>query len=163
MLTQITERKDKYLLQCGDMWTRLAQREILMLFCKMDKVKELDFRDFSFCDLLVFLKKLLFLSRRSISCWEWPLPAFLGDKYWWFKLGSCAWLRQVCIFFLQSFSVVVLHFELFYFYSTSSFQSACLIGQQGTVKNVAVLKKTAISLHYLSNGHQKWIENLPDR
>ncbi|KAF6735413.1 ER membrane protein complex subunit 1 [Oryzias melastigma] len=80
------------------MWTRLAQREILMLFCKMDK----------------------------------------------------------------SFSVVVLHFELFYFYSTSSFQSACLIGQQGTVKNVAVLKKTAISLHYLSNGHQKWIENLPD-
>ncbi|XP_024148066.1 ER membrane protein complex subunit 1 isoform X1 [Oryzias melastigma] len=45
---------------------------------------------------------------------------------------------------------------------SGSFQSACLIGQQGTVKNVAVLKKTAISLHYLSNGHQKWIENLPD-
>uniref|UniRef100_A0A3P9HHY8 ER membrane protein complex subunit 1 n=1 Tax=Oryzias latipes TaxID=8090 RepID=A0A3P9HHY8_ORYLA len=45
---------------------------------------------------------------------------------------------------------------------SGSFQSTCLVGQQGTVKNVAVLKKTAISLHYLSNGHQKWIENLPD-
>ncbi|XP_061592513.1 ER membrane protein complex subunit 1 [Cololabis saira] len=45
---------------------------------------------------------------------------------------------------------------------SGSFQSACLVGQQGTVKNVAVLKKTAISLHYLSHGHQKWIENLPD-
>ncbi|XP_023812246.1 ER membrane protein complex subunit 1 isoform X1 [Oryzias latipes] len=45
---------------------------------------------------------------------------------------------------------------------SGSFQSTRLVGQQGTVKNVAVLKKTAISLHYLSNGHQKWIENLPD-
>ncbi|XP_041859597.1 ER membrane protein complex subunit 1 isoform X2 [Melanotaenia boesemani] len=45
---------------------------------------------------------------------------------------------------------------------SGSFQSACLVGQQGTVKHVAVLKKTAISLHYLSNGHQKWIENLPE-
>ncbi|XP_068453372.1 ER membrane protein complex subunit 1 [Clinocottus analis] len=45
---------------------------------------------------------------------------------------------------------------------SGSFQSACLVGQQDTVKHVAVLKKTVISLHYLSNGHQKWIENLPD-
>ncbi|KAK5863339.1 hypothetical protein PBY51_000377 [Eleginops maclovinus] len=45
---------------------------------------------------------------------------------------------------------------------SGSFQSACLIGQQDIVKHVAVLKKTAISLHYLSNGHQKWIENLPE-
>uniref|UniRef100_A0A4W6G5T8 ER membrane protein complex subunit 1 n=1 Tax=Lates calcarifer TaxID=8187 RepID=A0A4W6G5T8_LATCA len=45
---------------------------------------------------------------------------------------------------------------------SGSFQSACLVGQQDTVKHVAVLKKTAISLHYLSNGHQKWIENLPE-
>ncbi|XP_008316237.1 ER membrane protein complex subunit 1 isoform X2 [Cynoglossus semilaevis] len=45
---------------------------------------------------------------------------------------------------------------------SGSFQSACLVGQQNTVKQVAVLKKAAISLHYLSNGHQKWIENLPD-
>lgn len=44
-----------------------------------------------------------------------------------------------------------------------SFQAACLSGQQDSVKHVAVLKKTAISLHYLSNGHQKWIENLPER
>uniref|UniRef100_A0A8C9Y5W2 ER membrane protein complex subunit 1 n=1 Tax=Sander lucioperca TaxID=283035 RepID=A0A8C9Y5W2_SANLU len=45
---------------------------------------------------------------------------------------------------------------------SGSFQSACLVGQQDTVKHVAVLKKTIISLHYLSNGHQKWIENLPE-
>uniref|UniRef100_A0A7N6B305 ER membrane protein complex subunit 1 n=1 Tax=Anabas testudineus TaxID=64144 RepID=A0A7N6B305_ANATE len=45
---------------------------------------------------------------------------------------------------------------------SGSFQSACLVGQQDTVKYVAVLKKTAISLHYLSNGHQRWIENLPE-
>ncbi|XP_029994937.1 ER membrane protein complex subunit 1 isoform X2 [Sphaeramia orbicularis] len=45
---------------------------------------------------------------------------------------------------------------------SGSFQSACLVGQQDNVKYVAVLKKTVISLHYLSNGHQKWIENLPD-
>uniref|UniRef100_A0A8C2YXU5 ER membrane protein complex subunit 1 n=1 Tax=Cyclopterus lumpus TaxID=8103 RepID=A0A8C2YXU5_CYCLU len=45
---------------------------------------------------------------------------------------------------------------------SGSFQSACLVGYQDTVKHVAVLKKTVISLHYLSNGHQKWIENLPE-
>uniref|UniRef100_A0AAY5K7B8 ER membrane protein complex subunit 1 n=1 Tax=Esox lucius TaxID=8010 RepID=A0AAY5K7B8_ESOLU len=45
---------------------------------------------------------------------------------------------------------------------TGSFQAACFVGIQDTVKHVAVLKKTAISLHYLSNGHQKWVENLPD-
>ncbi|XP_023188053.1 ER membrane protein complex subunit 1 isoform X1 [Xiphophorus maculatus] len=45
---------------------------------------------------------------------------------------------------------------------TGSFRSACLVGQQGTVKHVAVLKKTVISVHYLSNGHQKWVENLPE-
>lgn len=44
-----------------------------------------------------------------------------------------------------------------------SFQSAAFIGVQDFVKYVAVLKKSAISLHYLSNGHQKWVENLPDR
>ncbi|CDQ94612.1 unnamed protein product [Oncorhynchus mykiss] len=35
-------------------------------------------------------------------------------------------------------------------------------GRCDTVKHVAVLKKAAISLHYLTNGHQKWVENLPD-
>ncbi|XP_043987650.1 ER membrane protein complex subunit 1 isoform X1 [Gambusia affinis] len=45
---------------------------------------------------------------------------------------------------------------------TGSFRSACLVGQQGIVKHVAVLKKTVISAHYLSNGHQKWVENLPE-
>uniref|UniRef100_A0A7N8YIJ1 ER membrane protein complex subunit 1 n=1 Tax=Mastacembelus armatus TaxID=205130 RepID=A0A7N8YIJ1_9TELE len=45
---------------------------------------------------------------------------------------------------------------------SGSFQSACLVGQQDMVKYVTVLKKTSVSLHYLSNGHQKWIENLPE-
>ncbi|MCI4387380.1 hypothetical protein PGIGA_G00073390 [Pangasianodon gigas] len=45
---------------------------------------------------------------------------------------------------------------------TGSFQSAAFVGVQDLVKYVAVLKKSAISLHYLSNGHQKWVENLPD-
>uniref|UniRef100_A0AAZ3PVC6 ER membrane protein complex subunit 1 n=1 Tax=Oncorhynchus tshawytscha TaxID=74940 RepID=A0AAZ3PVC6_ONCTS len=45
---------------------------------------------------------------------------------------------------------------------TGSFQAACFVAIQDTVKLVAVLKKAALSLHYLSNGHQKWVENLPD-
>ncbi|TSM04833.1 ER membrane protein complex subunit 1 [Bagarius yarrelli] len=45
---------------------------------------------------------------------------------------------------------------------TGSFQSAGFVGVQELVKYVAVLKKSALSLHYLSNGHQKWVENLPD-
>ncbi|XP_068601066.1 ER membrane protein complex subunit 1 [Brachionichthys hirsutus] len=45
---------------------------------------------------------------------------------------------------------------------SGSFQAASLIGQQDNVKHVAVLKKNVVSLHYLSNGHQKWIENLPE-
>ncbi|XP_052340531.1 ER membrane protein complex subunit 1-like [Oncorhynchus keta] len=45
---------------------------------------------------------------------------------------------------------------------TGSFQAACFVAVQDTVKHVAVLKKAAISLHYLTNGHQKWVENLPD-
>ncbi|XP_028266310.1 ER membrane protein complex subunit 1 isoform X1 [Parambassis ranga] len=45
---------------------------------------------------------------------------------------------------------------------SGSFQAACLVGLTDTVRHVAVLKKNIISLHYLSNGHQKWIENLPE-
>uniref|UniRef100_A0A803YN11 ER membrane protein complex subunit 1 n=1 Tax=Meleagris gallopavo TaxID=9103 RepID=A0A803YN11_MELGA len=45
---------------------------------------------------------------------------------------------------------------------TGSFQTASLVGLQDAVKYVAVLKKAAISLHYLSNGHQKWVEHLPE-
>ncbi|XP_042739236.1 ER membrane protein complex subunit 1 isoform X2 [Lagopus leucura] len=45
---------------------------------------------------------------------------------------------------------------------TGSFQAASLVGLQDAVKYVAVLKKAAISLHYLSNGHQKWVEHLPE-
>uniref|UniRef100_W5MAJ0 ER membrane protein complex subunit 1 n=1 Tax=Lepisosteus oculatus TaxID=7918 RepID=W5MAJ0_LEPOC len=45
---------------------------------------------------------------------------------------------------------------------TGSFQAATFVGLQDSVKYVAVLKTGAISLHYLSNGHQRWVENLPD-
>ncbi|XP_029689875.1 ER membrane protein complex subunit 1 isoform X1 [Takifugu rubripes] len=45
---------------------------------------------------------------------------------------------------------------------SGSYQAACLVGFQDNVKHVVVLKKAIISLHYLSNGHQKWIENLPE-
>nr|XP_025036490.1 ER membrane protein complex subunit 1 [Pelodiscus sinensis] len=43
-----------------------------------------------------------------------------------------------------------------------SFQMATLVGFQDTVRYLAVLKKNALSLHYLSNGHQKWVEHLPE-
>ncbi|KAF4801416.1 ER membrane protein complex subunit 1 isoform X1 [Turdus rufiventris] len=45
---------------------------------------------------------------------------------------------------------------------TGSFQAAALVGLPEAVKYVAVLKKAALSLHYLSNGHQKWVEHLPE-
>ncbi|KAM6976627.1 ER membrane protein complex subunit 1 [Aplochiton taeniatus] len=45
---------------------------------------------------------------------------------------------------------------------SGSFQSSCFAGVQESVRYVAVLKQTTISLHYLSNGHQKWIENLAE-
>lgn len=45
---------------------------------------------------------------------------------------------------------------------SGSFQSSCLAGVQESVRYVAVLKQASLSLHYLSNGHQKWIENLPE-
>uniref|UniRef100_A0A670JBL6 ER membrane protein complex subunit 1 n=1 Tax=Podarcis muralis TaxID=64176 RepID=A0A670JBL6_PODMU len=43
-----------------------------------------------------------------------------------------------------------------------SFQMASLVGLQDMVKHVAILKKNVLSLHYLSNGHQKWLEHLPE-
>ncbi|XP_043846878.1 ER membrane protein complex subunit 1 isoform X2 [Dromiciops gliroides] len=44
---------------------------------------------------------------------------------------------------------------------SGSFQMASLVGLQDVVKYVAVLKRTTLTLHYLSNGHQKWAEQLP--
>ncbi|XP_046896146.1 ER membrane protein complex subunit 1 [Hypomesus transpacificus] len=44
---------------------------------------------------------------------------------------------------------------------TGSFQSACLV-MQNSMRYVAVLKKAAISVHYLSDGHEEWVENLPE-
>ncbi|XP_075696636.1 ER membrane protein complex subunit 1 isoform X2 [Rhinoderma darwinii] len=43
-----------------------------------------------------------------------------------------------------------------------SFQAAGFAGTQDTARYIAVLKNSALSLHYLSNGHQKWSEPLPD-
>nr|DBA15715.1 TPA: hypothetical protein GDO54_003187 [Pyxicephalus adspersus] len=43
-----------------------------------------------------------------------------------------------------------------------SFQAAGFAGTQDAARYVAVLKNSALSLHYLSNGHQKWSEALPD-
>ncbi|XP_069096248.1 ER membrane protein complex subunit 1 isoform X1 [Pleurodeles waltl] len=45
---------------------------------------------------------------------------------------------------------------------TGSFQMANLVASQDAVRFVVVLKKTTVSLHYLSNGHQKWLEHLPE-
>ncbi|KAL7975821.1 hypothetical protein Chor_004560, partial [Crotalus horridus] len=39
---------------------------------------------------------------------------------------------------------------------------AMLIHGQDAVKYVAILKKSSILLHYLSNGYQKWLEHLPE-
>ncbi|XP_077116422.1 ER membrane protein complex subunit 1 isoform X2 [Ranitomeya variabilis] len=43
-----------------------------------------------------------------------------------------------------------------------SFQAAGFAGTQDLARYVAVLKNSALSLHYLSNGHMKWSEPLPD-
>ncbi|KAG9482776.1 hypothetical protein GDO78_011426 [Eleutherodactylus coqui] len=43
-----------------------------------------------------------------------------------------------------------------------SFQAAGFAGTQDAARYIAVLKNSALSLHYLSNGHQKWTEPLPD-
>ncbi|KAM4650502.1 ER membrane protein complex subunit 1 isoform 2-T2 [Discoglossus pictus] len=43
-----------------------------------------------------------------------------------------------------------------------SFQSFEFAGGQDTPRFVVVLKNSVLSLHYLSNGHQKWSETLPD-
>ncbi|KAJ7306605.1 hypothetical protein JRQ81_009998 [Phrynocephalus forsythii] len=43
-----------------------------------------------------------------------------------------------------------------------SFRTAALVGLPDGVKYVAVLKKGTLALHYLSNGHQKWVEPLPE-
>uniref|UniRef100_V9KAG0 ER membrane protein complex subunit 1 n=1 Tax=Callorhinchus milii TaxID=7868 RepID=V9KAG0_CALMI len=43
-----------------------------------------------------------------------------------------------------------------------SFQTGCLVVSAEGVRFIAIVKKESISLHYLSNGHQKWTEALPD-
>ncbi|XP_069596853.1 ER membrane protein complex subunit 1 isoform X2 [Ranitomeya imitator] len=43
-----------------------------------------------------------------------------------------------------------------------SFQAAGFAGTQDSARYIAVLKNAALSLHYLSNGHMKWSEPLPD-
>ncbi|XP_073426418.1 ER membrane protein complex subunit 1 isoform X1 [Dendrobates tinctorius] len=43
-----------------------------------------------------------------------------------------------------------------------SFQVAGFAGTQDSARYIAVLKNSALSLYYLSNGHMKWSEPLPD-
>lgn len=111
-------------------------------------------------------KLIIFFTRCCAGGRQRASAALLGRNFWWIELGDCAWFWQVitslidigAVYYCSYFDQVITAFVLYF-----SFQSACLVGQQDIVKHVAVLKKTAISLHYLSNGHQKWIENLPDR
>lgn len=44
-----------------------------------------------------------------------------------------------------------------------SFQALGLVGFQESVRYIAVLKKTTLTLHHLSSGHLKWVEHLPER
>lgn len=44
-----------------------------------------------------------------------------------------------------------------------SFQALGLVGLQESVRYIAVLKKTTLTLHHLSSGHLKWVEHLPER
>lgn len=101
-------------------------------------------------------------SRCGARGWEWPPTAFLGNEHRWFELGNCSWFWKVTISCFCNFWSLSLKYSNLSVV-LSSFQAACLVGQQEIVKHVAVLKKTILSLHYLSNGHQKWIENLPER
>uniref|UniRef100_A0A452UY34 ER membrane protein complex subunit 1 n=1 Tax=Ursus maritimus TaxID=29073 RepID=A0A452UY34_URSMA len=45
---------------------------------------------------------------------------------------------------------------------SGSFQALGLVGLQGSVRYIAVLKKTTLALHHLSSGHLKWVEHLPE-
>ncbi|KAF6108506.1 ER membrane protein complex subunit 1 [Phyllostomus discolor] len=45
---------------------------------------------------------------------------------------------------------------------SGSFQALGLAGLQESVRFVAVLKRTTLALHYLSSGHLKWVEHLPE-
>ncbi|KAK2499266.1 hypothetical protein MC885_006314, partial [Smutsia gigantea] len=45
---------------------------------------------------------------------------------------------------------------------SGSFQALGLVGLQGSVRYLAVLKKTTLALHHLSSGHLKWAEHLPE-
>lgn len=106
-----------------------------------------------------------FLSLRCCCCCrKWPSASLLGDHSRWFEVGGSAWYWKVvyCVCFI----VTVLGLTDTSNWVSSfdhSFQAAALIGVQDFVKYVAVLKKSAISLHDLSSGSQIWVENLPDR
>lgn len=119
-----------------------------------------------YCDIgLCFLALKRFLSlRRCCCCRERPSASLLGDHSRWLEVGGSAWYWKVvfCVCFivtelgLTDASNWVSSFD-------HSFQAAALVGVQDFVKYVAVLKKSAISLHDLSSGSQIWVENLPDR
>ncbi|XP_050012736.1 ER membrane protein complex subunit 1 isoform X1 [Alexandromys fortis] len=45
---------------------------------------------------------------------------------------------------------------------SGSFQALGLVGLQESVRYLAVLKKTILTLYHLSSGHLKWVEHLPE-
>uniref|UniRef100_A0A667XRI7 ER membrane protein complex subunit 1 n=1 Tax=Myripristis murdjan TaxID=586833 RepID=A0A667XRI7_9TELE len=97
-------------------------------------------------------KKVLVATEKNVFA---SLNTRTGEVYWRHvdktgpegNIDMRCWLLGMAAFFVPG---------------TSTSVSACFVGQQDSVKYVAVLKKSAVSLHYLSNGHQKWVENLPE-
>lgn len=102
--------------------------------------------------------------RCCCCCWRWPSASLLGDHSWWLEVGDSAWCRKVVCSLLFCDSIRI-NWSIKLTVSTfdHSFQAAALVGVQDLVKYVAVLTKSAISLHDLSSGSQIWVENLPDR
>lgn len=140
------------------------------LFVFLNSVLTWDLNRCVLC-LLTFHKTAFFISLdvvlvvgngRILRSWD----VNIGGLNWEILLDTGRWILFFCSRDASDCSFG-LNFNCLYLNTISmfafSFQSACLVGQQGMVRHVAVLKKTVISVHYLSNGHQKWIENLPER
>ncbi|KPP60027.1 ER membrane protein complex subunit 1-like, partial [Scleropages formosus] len=96
-------------------------------------------------------KKLILATDKNIVA---SLNPRTGDLYAVVVTGNGRLLRS------WESSVGALNWEMLL--DPGSFLAAVLVGTQDSVKFVAVLKKATVSLHYLSNGHQKWTETLPD-
>lgn len=87
----------------------------------------------------------------------------MGHKCRRFELGNGSRFWQVIIYYKGWLFVRLFWPRIHSCWCHFSFQASSFVGHLDSVRYVAVLKKAAISLHYLSNGHQKWLENLPER